>query len=130
MKRGVDKSKVQQVRRALSSPCWGPPVFVCADKQRRGPVSQGHAGILQAMMKLAAEQRERQEAQRQREKELAAVKVGAWGGVFVSGMAAAALWSIAACGCCPASAFTLSLRHRTELCALHCRAARSVTPAH
>ncbi|PRW60148.1 Purple acid phosphatase 15 [Chlorella sorokiniana] len=40
MKRGVDKSKVQQ-----------------------------------AMMKLAAEQRERQEAQRQREKELAAVKV-------------------------------------------------------
>ncbi|KAI7840887.1 hypothetical protein COHA_005416 [Chlorella ohadii] len=40
MKRGVDKSKVQQ-----------------------------------AMMNLAAEQRERQEAQRQREKELAAVKV-------------------------------------------------------
>lgn len=70
----------------------------------------GHAGILQAMMKLAAEQRERQEAQRQREKELAAVKVSAWGGVLVSGMAAAAdvALGIAACRCCSASAFTLS----------------------
>lgn len=33
MKRGVDNSKVQQVRRALSSPYRGPPVFACANKK-------------------------------------------------------------------------------------------------
>lgn len=113
MKRGVDKSKVQQVRRQAAQGGGGNVqdrgqvlllLYRCRRRQPQPGASYrwlcpsypmaSQCGcclpLAQAMMKLAAEQKERQEAARQREKELAAVKVGAGSSGCIGGCCGAA----------------------------------------